>query len=112
MIPSPGGPVPTPIPHPFTGIINGNLSPSVMVMGLPAAPVGSTATNQPPHIPLGPGPFMIPPTNLGTVMMGSTTVMINGKPAARMGDQAQTCADPAPNMRAQVVAPPGTIFIG
>jgi uncharacterized Zn-binding protein involved in type VI secretion len=44
-------------------------------------------------------------------MMGSANVMINGKPAARMGDQAQTCADPAPNMAAQVIAA-GTVMIG
>ena len=44
MVPSAGGPVPTPLPHPFTGIIDGNLSSDVMIMGMPAATVGSTAT--------------------------------------------------------------------
>jgi uncharacterized Zn-binding protein involved in type VI secretion len=112
MVPSPGGPVPTPLPHPFAGIIDGNLSPTVKIMGMPAATVGSTATNTPPHLPTPPGTtFQIPPMNRGTVMFGSTTVMINGKPAARAGDQAQTCADPAPNMAAQVVAT-GTVMIG
>ena len=56
MIPSPGGPVPTPLPHPFNGIINGSLSTDVRIMGMPAATVNSTATNTPPHIPQG-GPF-------------------------------------------------------
>jgi uncharacterized Zn-binding protein involved in type VI secretion len=37
--------------------------------------------------------------------------MINGKPAARVGDQVQTCADPVPNMTAQIVAV-GTVMIG
>ncbi len=112
MVPSPGGPVPTPLPHPFTGILDGNLSPDVFIMGVPAATVGSTATNTPPHIPTPPGTaFQIPPTNQGVILQGSATVLINGKPAARAGDPAQTCADPVPNMSATVVAS-GTVMIG
>src|SRR6266571_6118674 len=93
MIPSPGGPVPTPLPHPFSGLINGNLSSNVKIMGMPAATQGSTADNMPPHIPQG-GPFQKPPSNKGKIMIGSATVMINNKPAARNGDTAQTCNDP------------------
>ncbi|MGB2854702.1 MAG: PAAR domain-containing protein, partial [Dehalococcoidia bacterium] len=37
MIPSPTGPVPTPLPHPFSGIINGGLSSDVIIEGMPAA---------------------------------------------------------------------------
>jgi len=112
LVPSPGGPVPTPLPHPFTGIIDGNLSPNVKIRGMPAATVGSTATNTPPHIPTPPGTaFQIPPTNRGVIIRGSSTVMINGRPAARAGDMAQTCADPVPNTAAQVVAG-GTVLIG
>lgn len=112
MVPSPGGPVPTPLPHPFMGMLDGNLSPNVKIMGMPAATVGSTATNTPPHIPTPPGTtFQVPPTNQGTIIRGSATVMINNKPAARAGDTAQTCAEPAPNMAAQVVAA-GTVMIG
>jgi uncharacterized Zn-binding protein involved in type VI secretion len=112
MVPSPGGPVPTPLPHPFAGVIDGNTSPSVFINGSPAATMGSTATNTPPHIPTPPGTtFQIPPTNRGTIMRGSGTVMINGKPAARAGDMAQTCADPVPNTAAQVVAT-STVMIG
>lgn len=49
------GPVttPTPLPHPFMGIINGNLSSNVKIMGMPAATVDSTATNIPPPYPSG-----------------------------------------------------------
>lgn len=112
MVPSPGGPVPTPLPHPFNGIISGGLSSNVNIMGMPAATVGSTANNQPPHIPTPPGTaFQIPPTNQATIIMGSSTVFINGKPAARAGDAAQTCADPVPNPSGQVVAV-GTVMIG
>ncbi len=112
MVPSPGGPVPTPLPHPFAGMIDGNLSPTVKIMGMPAATAGSTATNMPPHIPTPPGTmFQIPPTNRATIMRGSSTVFIEGQPAARAGDLAQTCADPVPNSAAQIIAV-GTVLIG
>jgi uncharacterized Zn-binding protein involved in type VI secretion len=113
LVPAPpGSPVPTPLPHPFNGILNASLSQNVKVMGLPAATVGSMADNTPSHIPTPPGTvFQIPPTNKGQVMMGSMTVMINHKPAARAGDQAQTCADPAPNMSGTVIAS-GNVLIG
>ncbi len=112
MVPSPGGPVPTPLPHPFSGMLDGSLSQNVKVMGMPAATVGSTANNQPPHLPTPPGTaFQIPPTNQATILKGSGTVMINGKPAARAGDMVQTCADPAPNTSGQLIAV-GTVLIG
>ena len=75
MIPSPGGPVPTPLPHPFAGILDGGLSSSVKIMGMPAAIVGSTASNMPPHIPQG-GPFQKPPSNKAEIILGSTDVFI------------------------------------
>jgi uncharacterized Zn-binding protein involved in type VI secretion len=109
MIPSPGGPVPTPLPHPFNGLINGNLSRNVKIMGLAAATQDSTADNIPPHIPQG-GPFQKPPTNKGQIIMGSATVMINGKPAARNGDTATTCNDPADLPTGTVIAV-GTVMI-
>ena len=110
MIPSPGGPVPTPIPHPFTGMIDGELSSDVNLMGKPAATVDSTATNTPSHIPQG-GPFQSPPSNKGTIKMGSATVKINGKNAARNGDVAETCNDPSDLPVGQVIAA-GTVMIG
>jgi uncharacterized Zn-binding protein involved in type VI secretion len=110
LIPTPGGPVPTPLPHPFAGTITGGCSPNVMIGGQPAAILGSTATNAPPHIPQG-GPFQIPPTNQGTVMKGSATVLINNKPAARTGDTVMTCNDPAPAPTSSIIAA-GTVLIG
>jgi uncharacterized Zn-binding protein involved in type VI secretion len=110
MVPSPAGPVPTPLPHPFTGIINGNLSSNVKIMGLPAATVGSIAQNTPPHIPQG-GPFQKPPLNRATIQMGSLTVRTNGKAAARNGDIAITCNDPA-DLPAGKVISVGTVLIG
>ena len=111
MIPTPGGPVPTPIKHPFNGIIDHSLSTNVKIMGLPAATAGSMATNTPAHMPLGSGPFQKPPTNKGEILAGSLRVRINGKAAARNGDPAQTCQDPTPNLTGKVVAV-GTVLIG
>lgn len=111
MIPAPPGPpVPTPLPNPFAGIINGGLSSDVKIMGMQAATVDSTASNMPPHIPQG-GPFQKPPSNKATIIMGSTTVKINGKMAARNGDTAMTCNDPSDLPIGQVVAV-GTVFWG
>jgi len=76
MIPSPGGPVPTPLPHPYNGAITMQCSTTVKIEGQFAAVVGSKSMGQPPHIPQG-GPFQKPPTNQGEIMMGSTTVFIN-----------------------------------
>jgi uncharacterized Zn-binding protein involved in type VI secretion len=110
LVPSPGGPVPTPTPMPFSGTITGGCSPDVLIQNMPAAVVGSTATNAPPHVPTG-GPFQVPPTNQGVVVAGSGTVLINNKPAARSGDTVNTCNDPAPapNGKIQAVS---TVLIG
>lgn len=112
LVPSPSGSVPTPLPHPFTGIIDGGLSSDVNIEKRPAATVDSTATNTPPHIPTPPGvSFANPPKNQGKIVIGSTTVKINGKAAARTGDTAQTCNDPADLPVGKVVAT-STVFIG
>jgi uncharacterized Zn-binding protein involved in type VI secretion len=105
MVPAASGaPVPTPAPHPFLGMISGGLSADVNIMGRPAAVLGSTADNTPPHVPTAPGTaFQRPPADQATIQRGSTTVRINGKPAARAGDVALTCNDP-------VDLPSGTVF--
>jgi uncharacterized Zn-binding protein involved in type VI secretion len=111
MIPSPTGQVPTPVPnHPFKGIIDSDLSQNVKIMGMPAATVDSTATNSPPHIPQG-GQFQKQPSNKATIKMGSPTVKINGKMAARSGDLAMTCDDVSGLPGGKVIAT-GTVFIG
>jgi uncharacterized Zn-binding protein involved in type VI secretion len=98
------------LPHPFTGIIDGSLSSDVKIMGMPAATVDSTATNTPPHIPQG-GPFQKPPANRATIKLGSPTVKINGKMAARNGDMAMTCNDPS-DIPVGTVMAVGTVLIG
>jgi uncharacterized Zn-binding protein involved in type VI secretion len=103
LIQPPGAPPPPPVivTHPFSGLLDGGLSQNVKIEGRLAATVGSTASNTPPHIPIG-GVFVNPPRNQGQVIEGSLSVFINGKPATRAGATALTCNDP-------VDAPVGTV---
>lgn len=113
LVPSPGGPVPTPLPHPFSGTITGGTVANVKVGGQPVAVQDSTATNSPAHLPTPPGTsFQQPPGNSGTVSMASTTVRAGGKGVARVGDQVKTCNDPADAPVGAIVGPAGTVLIG
>jgi uncharacterized Zn-binding protein involved in type VI secretion len=104
--------VPTPLPHPFTGMLTGGLCTSVTVGGAPAATAGSTAVNQPAHLPTPPGTsFVVPPSNTATVRVASATVTFGGQGAARAGDIATTCNDPAEAPVGNVVAA-GTVLVG
>lgn len=106
LVPAPPGPpVPTPLPHPFSGPILQNLSMNVRIMRKQAAVVGSMASNSPPHLPTPPGTAFSAgmPTNQGRIVMGSSTVRINGKAAARITDQVETCAEPIPNRGGRIV---------
>jgi uncharacterized Zn-binding protein involved in type VI secretion len=113
MVPGPPAPpVPTPLPHPFAGVLSGGLSTDVKISSRPAATVGSTADNTPPHVPTAPGTaFQRPPVNKATIQQGSQTVKINGKPAARMGDKALTCSDPT-DLPSGTVLAAGNVLIG
>lgn len=111
LIPAPPAPpIPTPLPHPFNGKIMSGCSTNVLIEGKPAAVQGAKAMNIPPHIPMG-GPFQKPPSNQGTIMLGSMTVLINNKPAARTGDMVMTCNDPADAPTCSIVAV-STVLIG
>lgn len=110
MVSTPGGPVPTPIPNDFNGSIDDNLSDDVKIEGKAAATVDSTATNSPAHMPKA-GSFQSPPKDKGTIKMGSSSVKINGKSAARNGDMAETCNDPA-DLPAGTVEASGSVMIG
>jgi uncharacterized Zn-binding protein involved in type VI secretion len=112
MVPAGPSLVPTPLPHPFSGKLQGNLASSVRMGGQPAAVVGSTAKNSPEHIATPPGTsFQSPPSNEGTIKVGSSSVRIEGKAAARQGDTATTCNDPA-DMPVGTVMATGTVNIG
>lgn len=105
-------PVPTPLPHQFNGILNGKLSQNVYISRMPAAMVGSTAECI-PHFPTAPGvSFQRVPANKGSIARGSDTVFINGQAAARNGDPANTCNDPADAPIGKVVAVGATVMIG
>lgn len=92
-IPSPAGPVPTPLPHPFKGKLDRELSDDVKIEDKAAATVGSLASNDPGHSPMG-GPFHKAPKDEGKVQRGAETVFVNDKPIARTGDPCFTCSDP------------------
>jgi uncharacterized Zn-binding protein involved in type VI secretion len=110
MVPSPGGPVPTPTPMPFIGQLDVALSTDVVIDEKAAAVKGSTASNSPAHVPSA-GPFQKPPSNKGTVNAGSATVLINGKPAARCNDTVLTCNDPDDAPNGSVIAA-GSVLVG
>lgn len=113
LVPSPGGPVPTPLPHPFVGRPSSGLATTVNIMGQPAAVVGTVADNQPPHLPTPPGvSFQTPPSNRASITIGSATVRLGGNAAVRNGDVATTCNDPADLPVGAVVVPASTVMIG
>jgi len=107
---------PTTEPLPFNGPITMATCATVRINSLQAAVVGSMAQNTPPHVPLD-GTFSVPPTNLGRVVMGSLTVRLGGRAAARAGDVCETCHDlppagPQAPMPTVVVQTPTTVMIG
>lgn len=110
MVASPGGPVPTPTPMPFVGVLQGDLATDIVCEGRPIATQGSTAGNTPPHVS-APGPFQKPPANQATVLTASTTVFAAGKGVARAGDTALTCNDPVDLPNGTIVAV-GNVFVG
>jgi uncharacterized Zn-binding protein involved in type VI secretion len=112
MVPVGSSLVPTQLPHLFNGVLKGGLSSNVNIMRRPAATVDSTADNAPAHVPTSPGTsFQNVPKNKGKITQGSGTVKINGRPAARNGDTAETCNDPNDKPVGKVVAT-GTVMIG
>lgn len=113
LVPTPGGPVPVPLPHPFAGAVQGATVPTVLVAGQPAATQDSVAVNNPPHLPTPPGvSFQVPPDNQGTVLMGSVTVLAGGKALARQGDPVKTCNFPAPMPVGTLVTGAPTVLTG
>ena len=106
MVPTPAGPVPTPLPHPFVGyvwdpagaamggILGGGV---VLVNGLPAANTGTAVKALARHFPTPPGVSFAPndiPGNEGSIVTGSKTVSFGGSSAARFGSMVSTCNFP------------------
>jgi hypothetical protein len=98
LIPTPVGPVPTPLPHPFVGIIMDPfdyapiIGATVMVNNIPRAQAGTAGIAVPPHIPMG-GPFAKPPGNECEMFMGSTIVEVDGDAFSYLALPAISCHD-------------------
>lgn len=104
----PPAPTPTPLPHPpIPQALVGPPVPNVMFGNKPAMTVGAMTKpcTVPPCVPGGPG----------TILKGSMTVTIGGRPAARVGDIVNfpTCVAPIPSPTGKII-PPGvpTVQIG
>lgn len=96
LIPNPatGAPQPAP-PLPFSAPITVGLCQTVLIAGKPAAVVGASGVNTPPHPGLHPSdPFFAPPTEQAVLTGGSATVLFGGVPAARTGSPATCCGQP------------------
>lgn len=112
VIPASGGP-PVPTPHPYLGRITSGCAGDVLINGLPAAVQGSGSMLDSPHLPIPPaGSFAIPPTGQGTVVSGSSTVRVGGRPLARAGDQVQTCNDPVPAPTSSITSGSQNVLAG
>lgn len=96
LVPGPtGAPTPAP-PLPFGAPVGQAIAASVLIQGRPAVVVGSAGVNSlSPHTGLHPGdPFMTPALQRGTVVAGSSTVLIEGRGAASTGARCQLCLGP------------------
>ncbi len=105
MVPTPAGPVPTPLPNPFVGMVFDPAglaigaamgANTVLVNSMPVNNVGTAVTSLMgvPHIPV-PGPFAKPPTNDAELMFGGLNVSMGGSFVCRMGEIALSCFDPS-----------------
>lgn len=109
LIPGPAGSAVKSPPLPFSAPLVQGLAAKVLVAGKPAAVQGSSGTNLPPHAGLHPtDPFVTPKNQQGTVVMGSTTVLIEGKPAAKTGSKCTVCGQ----LPGQLAGSAVTVLIG
>jgi RHS repeat-associated protein len=132
LVPTPAGPVPTPLPQPFVGMVGDPVNeivsamsgamvslvsgerPSlatgmVLINGLPATTTNSSAKNSPVlrHVPMPPGTAHVnPPAGDASFPMGALKISFGGSSAIVMGDMARSCADPVPMPTSRVVAIP------
>lgn len=96
----------------FRGSIEKGISEDVLIGGKGAVVVGASAqTEKPPHLPPPGGTFVPEPTGIASVIVGSATVLINGKPAGRHGDRAVTCSVGPPSGSVEVLVD-ADVFIG
>jgi uncharacterized Zn-binding protein involved in type VI secretion len=94
---------------PFSAPLTTGLATKVLIAGKPAAVAGSWGLSTPPHVGLhASDPFLAPPMQKGTVVAGSATVLIEGRPAATMQSSCTMCLGPATTLAATA----STVLIG
>lgn len=105
--PSSGAPQPAP-PMPFSAPLTQGLSATVRIAGKPAAVVGSSGLNTPPHVGLhATDPFFTPSIQVGRIVSGSATVRIGGLPAASSSSSVTCCSTGG-----TVVGTAATVLVG
>ena len=68
---------------------------TVLIGNKPAAVMGCSGMNTPPHVGLHlSDPYFAPPTQIGRIVSGSPTVLIGGQPAATQSSSATCCVTP------------------
>ncbi|HEY6058434.1 MAG TPA: PAAR domain-containing protein, partial [Candidatus Limnocylindrales bacterium] len=87
-----GAPVPGP-PMPFSAPLTLGTVATVLIGGKPAAVMGSSGFNTPPHVGIT-DPFTPPPMQIGRVVAGSATVMFGNQPAASATSSCTCCVVP------------------
>jgi uncharacterized Zn-binding protein involved in type VI secretion len=109
LVPSPtGAPVAAP-PLPFSSPLTVALATRTLITGKPAAMEGSSGLNTPPHVGLHPSdPFMLPAAQIGRVVKGSASVLIEGRPAAKTGSPSTINA----GVPGQLTGSAATVLIG
>jgi uncharacterized Zn-binding protein involved in type VI secretion len=81
---------------------------TVLIASKPAAVMGSSGFNVPPHVGLHPSdPFLAPPMQKGQIVVGSPTVIIGGQPAATAQSTCTCCVIPG-----TLVPTVATVLIG
>jgi uncharacterized Zn-binding protein involved in type VI secretion len=95
----------------FEGRLKHDLSSDVLSDDRNVATVGSIADCTPPHVPPQGKSFDVPPHHRATVVVGSSTVLVNNKAYARDGDAAETCNDPV-DLPVGSVEAAGTVLVG
>ncbi len=96
QIPNPASGIPQPSgPLPFSAPVTLGTQATVLVGGRPAAVMGSSGLNTPPHVGLhASDPYLAPPMQVGRIVSGSPTVLVGGQPAATASSSATCCATP------------------
>ena len=89
-----GGPPVPAGPQPFSAPLTLGLELTVLIGGKPAAVLGSSGYNTPPHTAPLTDPFLAPMLQVGRVLSGSPTVLFGGKPAANAQSSTLCCVVP------------------